>query len=118
MQKNIRLTDREKIGFAFEIKFQDSLDDEGFSHFSNPRDPVEWKRKGCGNLKYLKDVKKSLDHLVRIGSLRIGVESKYTCAKVYDSWIKRDLETRLENSKCDYKIFYVNPEMKLKVSHV
>jgi hypothetical protein len=97
---DISFTTRDVKGFNFESRVDTVLNDIGVSYLSNPLDNIkEWKsRQGKGT-----DFK--------ILSWNWELEAKYSDAKIFPSWIKRDYIPRF--SKDSFKVVVHNEYMKL-----
>lgn len=95
------LTDREEKGFLFENEIHNILTINGYEYRGTPKNPTLWKR----------DITKGADFNLK---WNIELESKYSDAKIFPSWIKRDWIPRFSN-ECYYKIVVCNQTLKDKL---
>jgi hypothetical protein len=98
--ENINISQRDLKGFIFEKRVDNVLKDIGIEYVSNPlQDITLWKRhQGIGS-----------DFKIPLWNWEI--EAKYSDAKIFPSWIKRDYIPRF--SKNSFKVIVHNKNMKL-----
>lgn len=94
------LTNRESIGFNWEMYVQDFLDSYEIEHDSNPFISSKWKSNNR---------KKGVDSKVYCNKLTFGVELKYheSYANIYPSYIRNDYLPRF-NTSYDYNMTITN----------
>jgi hypothetical protein len=97
---NKNVSQRDAKGYNFEVKVNNVLNDVGITYLSNPLNNIkEWKsRQGKGS-----------DFKIPLWNWEI--EAKYSDAKIFPSWIKRDYIPRF--SKNSFKLVVHNEAMKL-----
>jgi hypothetical protein len=98
--EHINISQRDAKGYNFEVKVNNVLNDVGITYLSNPLNNIkEWKsRQGKGS-----------DFKIPLWNWEI--EAKYSNAKIFPSWIKRDYIPRF--SKNSFKVVVHNEDMKL-----
>jgi hypothetical protein len=98
--EDISISQRDVKGYNFEVRVDNVLRNIGIEYISNPLQNIAlWKRhQGVGT-----DFK--------IPSWNWEIEAKYSDAKIFPSWIKRDYMPRF--SKNSFKVTVHNKDMKL-----
>jgi hypothetical protein len=98
--EDINFSNRDILGFNFEVRIDNILKNMEINYISNPlQNMALWKRhQGIGS-----DFK--------IPSWNWELESKYSEAKIFPSWINRDWIPRFD--KHSFKVIVHNKEMKL-----
>ncbi len=91
-------------GYNFERLIGKKLEDASFTFGSNPLNNMhDW----------LRNQGEGVDFTVKSSGFKVGLEAKFSHAKIYRSWIERDWKPRFDRETYDFKVFVVNQGMKI-----
>jgi len=85
------LTQREKLGFDWEVKTQLFLENLAIPFSGNPQDPSDWKRKGCGD-------NKPKQHRPDIETQTQQIECKFVGHAFYQSYVEGNVFPRFKDN--------------------